>query len=158
VKFITVQGLLEPEPLEQRDRKPIPGIEAFHAVTRTGRVWSVERTAFLKSTHDVLLLVGADQIYAKTPLLVAMTWLDVATREAMRAECASMPASRWLAHCVTAAAAHGVGYPAMQWVGLLAESAFAPITLSHDRFGQVLPEPAPGAWNAQAGWGDAELR
>ncbi|CAN5210722.1 hypothetical protein BH10PSE17_BH10PSE17_09030 [soil metagenome] len=152
--YLTVLGLLEPESLEQREKRAIPGIEQHYSITRTGRVWSVARQAFLKSPHDVLLMVDDDQIYAKTPLLVAITWLSADERAAIRLEFDATSRERWLSYCVGAAAAHGVGYPAMQWVGLLPESAFRPVVPMHERFGQVLPEPEPGAWSALGGWGD----
>jgi hypothetical protein len=82
-----IGNLVEPKAREDRERRPIPGLEDTFEVTRTGLVWSVEGESW-EEPHvwPYLKLLSDDQLIELNLVeAVAVSWLTFEQRQELRA-------------------------------------------------------------------------
>lgn len=110
--------LLEPDVAEDRERRPIAGLENSYEITRTGQVWSVEGRCWLRSptTWPFLKVPCADRtVDLVLPEAVAVSWLSAEDRSNLRAAFPGTPqySSLWPEKLLDAEQALQVYAPAL---------------------------------------------
>lgn len=86
VQMITMDGLRIPKDRKLRPRRPIPGLGEAYAVTQDGRVYSAEHDELWDADQWPRIWLPHDDRLAEVDVVacVALAWLDVAQRAAIR--------------------------------------------------------------------------
>jgi hypothetical protein len=82
-----VGNLLEPKSREERERRPVNGLEDTFEITRTGLVWSIEGESWEEPLNWPYLKVLSDDQLIDLNLVeaVAVSWLTAEQRQELRA-------------------------------------------------------------------------